>query len=198
MEFSRQEYWSGLPSPSPGDLPDPEIKPRSPALPAGSLTSELPGTPQSVCSSRQNSGFLYIWVLYLRFASDRRRDTFLLPWWAGQAEEDKMGADWCLFFSHVLGRWVCSCWMVSNLSMNSLARYQPKRGRKKVRRTWRRLMIDVGASWAMVLWRHRHIPSLWTIMLMADLGCQSFLKVWCHHRATLGHCTQLTQARLSC
>ena len=34
MEFSRQEYWSGLPFPSPGDLPDPEIKPMSPASPA--------------------------------------------------------------------------------------------------------------------------------------------------------------------
>ena len=32
MEFSRQEYWSGLPFPSPGDLPNPGIKPRSPAL----------------------------------------------------------------------------------------------------------------------------------------------------------------------
>ena len=32
MEFSRQEYWSGLPIPSPGDLPDPGIKPTSPAL----------------------------------------------------------------------------------------------------------------------------------------------------------------------
>ena len=32
MEFSRQEYWSGLPFPSPGDLPNPGIEPRSPAL----------------------------------------------------------------------------------------------------------------------------------------------------------------------
>ena len=32
MEFSRQEYWSGLPFPSPGDLPEPGIEPRSPAL----------------------------------------------------------------------------------------------------------------------------------------------------------------------
>ena len=40
MGFSRQEYWSGLPFPSPGDLPDPGIKPRSPAL---ALTSEPPG-----------------------------------------------------------------------------------------------------------------------------------------------------------
>ena len=119
MEFSRQEYWSGLPSPSPGDLPDPGIKPRSLALLADSLPSELPGKPQSVCSSRQYSGFLYIWVLYLRFASDRRRDTFLLPWLAGQVEEDKMGAGWCLFFSHVLGRWFWSCIIISNLSMSN-------------------------------------------------------------------------------
>ena len=41
MEFSRQEYWSGLPFPSPGDLPDPGIKPGSPALQADSLPSEL-------------------------------------------------------------------------------------------------------------------------------------------------------------
>ena len=38
--FSRQEYWSGLPFPSPEDLPDPGIKPRSPALQADTLTSE--------------------------------------------------------------------------------------------------------------------------------------------------------------
>ena len=41
--FSRQEYWSGFPFPSPGDLPDPEIKPRSPALKADTLTAEPPG-----------------------------------------------------------------------------------------------------------------------------------------------------------
>ena len=37
MEFSRQEYWSGLPFPSPGDLPDPGAEPTTPALQAGSL-----------------------------------------------------------------------------------------------------------------------------------------------------------------
>ena len=46
MEFSSQEYHSGLPFPSPGDLPNPGIKPGSPALQAGSLPSEPPGTPQ--------------------------------------------------------------------------------------------------------------------------------------------------------
>ena len=46
MGFSRQEYWSGLSCPSPGDLPDPGIEPRSPALQAGgSFLSELQGSP---------------------------------------------------------------------------------------------------------------------------------------------------------
>ena len=45
MGFSRQEYWSGLPFPSPGDLPDPGIEPGSPALEADALTSEPPGKP---------------------------------------------------------------------------------------------------------------------------------------------------------
>ena len=41
--FSKQEYWSGLPFPSPGDLPDPGIKPGSPALQADALPSKPPG-----------------------------------------------------------------------------------------------------------------------------------------------------------
>ena len=40
MEFSRQEYWSGVAFPSPGDLPDPEIEPVSPALAGGFFTRE--------------------------------------------------------------------------------------------------------------------------------------------------------------
>ena len=50
MEFSRQEYWSGLPFPSPGDLPEPGIEPESPALEADALPSELLGKPQ--CHAR--------------------------------------------------------------------------------------------------------------------------------------------------
>ena len=45
MEFSRQEYWSGLPFPSPGDHPNPGIEPGFPALQADSLLSELLGKP---------------------------------------------------------------------------------------------------------------------------------------------------------
>ena len=44
--FSRQVYWSGLPFPSPGDLPNPGIEPRSPALQADALRSEPPGKPK--------------------------------------------------------------------------------------------------------------------------------------------------------
>ena len=48
MGFSRQEYWSGLPFPSPGDLPDPGIEPGSPTLQPDSLLSEPPGKWQGV------------------------------------------------------------------------------------------------------------------------------------------------------
>ena len=45
MEFSRQEYWSGVPFPPQGDLPNPGIEPRSPSLQADALPSEPPGKP---------------------------------------------------------------------------------------------------------------------------------------------------------
>ena len=48
MGFSRQEYWSGLPFPSPGDLPNPEIEPGSPTLQADSLQSKPPGKLQRI------------------------------------------------------------------------------------------------------------------------------------------------------
>ena len=50
--FSRHEYWSGLPSPSPGDLPNPGIGPRSPALQADALPSEPPGKPRKLSPSQ--------------------------------------------------------------------------------------------------------------------------------------------------
>jgi len=48
MGFSRQEYWSGLPFPSPGDLPSPGIEPRFPALSVDALPSEPPGKPKEI------------------------------------------------------------------------------------------------------------------------------------------------------
>ena len=58
MWFSRQEYWSRLPFPSPGDLPNPGIKPKSPALQADSLPSEPPQKPWHEASPFDSS-----WVL---------------------------------------------------------------------------------------------------------------------------------------
>ena len=52
MGFTKQEYWNGLPFPSPGDLPNPGIKPGSPALLANSLPSE---PPVKLCTSQQES-----------------------------------------------------------------------------------------------------------------------------------------------
>ena len=52
MEFSRPEYWSGQPFPSPGDLPDPGIEPVSPALQADSLPNE----PREEDEGKQSSG----------------------------------------------------------------------------------------------------------------------------------------------
>ena len=51
MGFPRQEYWSGLPFPSPGDLPNPRIKPVSPALSDGLFTAEPVGKPRSSFNS---------------------------------------------------------------------------------------------------------------------------------------------------
>ena len=76
LGFSRQEHWSGLPSPSLGDLPNPRIESRSPALQADSLPSELPEKPYLVVTeARQLLGghvaevvhVLYRWTEFLRF-----------------------------------------------------------------------------------------------------------------------------------
>ena len=56
MGFSKQEYWSGLPVPFPGDLPDPGIKFKSPALQADSLPSESPGKPRWVVGKESACG----------------------------------------------------------------------------------------------------------------------------------------------
>ena len=75
--FSRQEYWSGLPCPPPGDLPNPGIEPRSPTLQADSLPAEPPGTPKNTgvgslsflqgifLTQESNWGVLHCrWILY--------------------------------------------------------------------------------------------------------------------------------------
>ena len=63
MEFSRQEYWSGLRCPPPGDPPDPGIEPRSPALQADSLLSEPPGRLVAIpIMGIGYPNFAYLWV----------------------------------------------------------------------------------------------------------------------------------------
>ena len=59
MEFSKQEYWSGLPFPSPGDLTHPGIEPGSPALQADSLTSEPPGKPTHLLGNINAASWLH-------------------------------------------------------------------------------------------------------------------------------------------
>ena len=60
--FSRQEYWSGLPFPSPEDLPDPGIEPGSPALYADALPSEPPGKSFGVLTAWANTR-IPVWLL---------------------------------------------------------------------------------------------------------------------------------------
>ena len=56
--FSRQEYWSGLPFPSPGDLPNPGIEPESPEFQADALTSEPPGKPKLIFTVYQLANYI--------------------------------------------------------------------------------------------------------------------------------------------
>ena len=55
MGLSRQEFWSGLPVPSPEDLPNPGIKPGSPALQVDYLPSEPPGKPRETLGKTVNT-----------------------------------------------------------------------------------------------------------------------------------------------
>ena len=64
MEFSRQEYWSGLPFPFPGDLPDPGIEPGSPSLQAEALLSEPPEAGQVVWYSHLLKNFPQFIVIH--------------------------------------------------------------------------------------------------------------------------------------
>ena len=76
MGFSRQEYWSGLPFPSPGDLPDPGIESRSPTLQADALTSEPPGKPSNE---------------EVKVKSFSRVQLFVTPWTAAYQAPPSMG-----------------------------------------------------------------------------------------------------------
>ena len=74
MGFSTQEYWSGLPFLSPGDLPNPGIEPRSPALEADALTSEPPGKPK-IAECWIDAFELWCWRRLLRVLWTARRSS---------------------------------------------------------------------------------------------------------------------------
>ena len=120
MEFSRQEYWSGFPFPSSGNLPDPGIEPGSPALKADSLPSELPGiTKSQTWRSTKTFNFMYFtlsrlelsFVFYLYHSSL----TFLTDFWG----PDFPGyPSWVIFPSSSLMPWA-SNW-IANITITAV------------------------------------------------------------------------------
>ena len=84
MGFSRQEYWSGLPFPSPGDPPDPGIEPRSPTLQADALTSEPPGKGHIKYTIPCFLGFGRLPALLLK-------SCYFIPFWSRHSEHGYIG-----------------------------------------------------------------------------------------------------------
>ena len=95
MGFSRQEYWVRLPCPLPGDLPNPGIEPRSPALQVDSLPSEPAGKPE-------NTGVDVLSLLYWNFPTPEWNLSLscLLDWQAGSLPPRPLGSP--LWFASVL------------------------------------------------------------------------------------------------
>ena len=95
MEFSRPEYWSGKPFPSLGDLPNPEIKPRSPKLQVDSLPAESQGKPQTymtICKIDSKQEFA-VWLRKLKQVL-----CINLEGWVGEGDgrEVHKGGDICI------------------------------------------------------------------------------------------------------
>ena len=82
--FSRQEHWSGLPFPSPGDLPNPEIKPTSPAWQVDSLPLGHPRSPQRV-----TDGLFQVVNIHQPVPSPARNGTSCIPWLAVWQSEQR-------------------------------------------------------------------------------------------------------------
>ena len=92
MEFSRQEYWSGLPFPCPGNLPNPGVEPRSPALQVDSFPAELQGKPK-------NTGVGSLSLLYWIFPTQEPNWGLLYcRWTLDQLSCEDMGDDIKDFF----------------------------------------------------------------------------------------------------
>ena len=79
MEFSRQEYWNGLPFASPGDLPDPRIEPASPALTGGFFTAEPHQKPLSCLIQETQERRVHPWVRKISFSRKWHLTPIFLP-----------------------------------------------------------------------------------------------------------------------
>ena len=72
LEFPRQEYWNGLPFPSPGDLPNSGVEPGSPALQTDTLPSEPPGKPYTAKETKNKQKAIYgMRVIFANNVTDR-------------------------------------------------------------------------------------------------------------------------------
>ena len=100
MKFSRQEYWSGLPFLSPGDLPDPEIEPWSPALQADALPDEHPGNPPKSNESESESE-----VVSDSLRPHGLQPTRLLPPWDSPGKSTGVGCHFFLQGIFLTQRW---------------------------------------------------------------------------------------------
>ena len=111
--YSRQEYWSGLPFPSPGDLPNPGIEPRPPALQADSLPPELQGKPWSLSYKGSNpfTGALHSQPNYLPKA--------LFPntiiTWGVRTSIYEFGGHKIQSLAPLFRQWPFCCWLGSEL-----------------------------------------------------------------------------------
>ena len=94
MDFSRQEYWSGLPCPPPGDLPDPGIKLRSPPLKADSLPSKPPGKPDFLGIDSKSVCFKPLQFNLVQSLSYVR--LFATPWTVACQASLSITSSWCL------------------------------------------------------------------------------------------------------
>ena len=102
MGFSRQEYWSGLPFPSPGDLPNPGAKPESPALQADALLSETPGKPLKwegpsfLCTAVRDARYLSVPTLGVVLCWDQGKPfSVCKSWWYVQLPHSWCGVHLC-------------------------------------------------------------------------------------------------------
>ena len=120
MGFSRQEYWSGLPFPSPGDLPDPGMELGSPALQADSLPIELSGKPK-------NTGVGTLSLLQGTFPTQEWNWGFLHCRWI-LYQPSHQGSPECVHILATVSIAAMRIWMHVSFQIIVLSEYMPKSG----------------------------------------------------------------------